>query len=279
MDHDLQLILKYLYEERGYDFSGYRSPTLDRRVRQRLSATKSSNFSEYRRYIEKRRDELDHLLSTLTIKVSKFFRDTLTFEYIANEILPALISEKIQKDDRSLRIWSAGCATGEEAYSMAILIHGLQKKDAPPLNLHIFATDIDQAALSKAQEAAYPLRSLEDTKHGLVEKYFTREGDLFTLLPEIRQAVSFSQYDLLDTRSYMPPESVYGNFDIVFCRNVMIYFCIDYQNIIFDKLYRSLTESGYLVLGKAESPTIKYQKYFSRIDSYGHICQKREVNR
>jgi len=275
MDHELQLILKYLHKERGFDFSGYRSPTVDRRIKQRLIATQSGNLSEYLEYLEKNQDELDHLLSTLTIKVSRFFRDTMTFEYIANEILPALILEKIQKGDHSLRIWSAGCSTGEEAYSMAILIHKLREKDIPQLNLHLFATDIDRAALSKAQEAVYLLKSLEDTKHGLVEKYFTRAGDLFTLLPEIRQAVRFSQYDLLDTRSYVPPESVYGNFDIVLCRNVVIYFIIDQQNIIFDKLYRSLAESGYLVLGKAESPTIKYQKYLRRINSYGHIYQKR----
>jgi len=274
MDHDLQLILKYLHEERGYDFSGYRYPTVDRRVKQRLAAAKSGSFSEYLRFLKKNRDELDHLLSTLTIKVSRFFRDTLTFEYIANEILPALISEKIQKDDRSLRVWSAGCATGEEAYSMAILIHGIREKEAPLLNLHLFATDIDRTALSKAQEAVYPLKSLEDTKLGLVEKYFTRKGDLFTLIPEIRQSVSFSHYDLLDTRSYVPSESVYGNFDIVLCRNVMIYFCINQQNILFDKLYRSITENGFLILGKAESPPIKYQKCFRKINSYGHVYQK-----
>jgi len=274
MDHDLQLILKYLHEERGYDFSGYRYPTVDRRVKQRLAAAKSGSFSEYLRFLKKNRDELDHLLSTLTIKVSRFFRDTLTFEYIANEILPALISEKIQKDDRSLRVWSAGCATGEEAYSMAILIHGIREKEAPLLNLHLFATDIDRTALSKAQEAVYPLKSLEDTKLGLVEKYFTRKGDLFTLIPEIRQSVSFSHYDLLDTRSYVPSESVYGNFDIVLCRNVMIYFCVNQQNILFDKLYRSITENGFLILGKAESPPIKYQKCFRKINSYGHVYQK-----
>ncbi|MEW5802748.1 MAG: CheR family methyltransferase [bacterium] len=183
MDRELQLILKYLHAECGFDFSGYRSPTVDRRVKQRLAATRSSSFSEYLRYLEKSRDELDHLLSTLTIKVSRFFRDTLTFEYIANEILPTLISEKIRNDNHSLRVWSAGCATGEEAYSMAILIHGLKEKDVPPLNLHI--------------------------------------------------------------------------------------------NIIFAKLYRSLAESGYLILGKAESPIIKYQKCFRKINGYGQVYQKR----
>lgn len=162
---------------------------------------------------------------------------------------------------------------------MAILIHDLRKKELPQLNLHIFATDIDQSALSSAQGATYPLKSMRDTKHGLVEKYFTREGDTFTVIPEIRKAVSFSQYDLLDKKTYAPPESVFGNFDIVLCRNVLIYFCLEYQHILLDKLFRSLAEGGYLILGKAESPTGKYQNHFKRMNAYSHVYHKEKISR
>jgi chemotaxis protein methyltransferase CheR len=218
---------------------------------------------------------LDHLLDVLTIHVSRFFRDTLTFELIADRILPAVLLEKIRAQDPSLRIWSAGCAMGEEPYSMAILIRELLEKEKVAMNLHLFATDIDTKVLADAAKALYPLASVENIKHRLLMKYFTPEGASFRLIPEIREGVTFSLYDMLDKKHTVPPESVFGNFDLVFCRNLLIYFNSEYQETILTKLHRSLAGNGYLVLGEAEAPTLAWQCHFDRVFDFSPIYRKR----
>jgi chemotaxis protein methyltransferase CheR len=268
-------ILDYLMARRGFDFSGYHPAMLARRIGQRLTATACKDFSEYLSCLQENPAELDHLIDVITINVSRFFRDTLTFELIADRILPSLVREKAAARDQSLRIWSAGCARGEEPYSLAILIHELLEKEGPAVNLHLFATDIDGRALADAGNALYPLSSVENIKHRLLTKYFTPEGTSFRLLPRIRELVTFSLYDMLDKKHGVPPESVFGNFDLVLCRNMLIYFNIEYQEAIFEKLYHSLANEGCLILGEAEAPTMAYRRHFSRILDFSPIYRKR----
>ena len=203
-------ILDYLMEKRGFDFSGYHPPMLEPRIRQRLIATSSTDFSAYLSYLQRNDAELDHLLDVLTINVSRFFRDTLTFELTDDRILPAIIREKTQMQDHSLRVWSAGCARGEEPYSLAILIHELLRKEEVAMNPHIFATDIDCGVLNDARRAVYPLASVCRMKYRLLTRYFTPEGASFRLIPEIRELVHFSHYDMLDKKRGVPPVSVFG---------------------------------------------------------------------
>lgn len=274
-DGGLKPILDYLLEKRGFDFSGYHPAMLERRIGQRLAATSSKDFGDYLCCLQRNAPELDRLLDVLTINVSRFFRDTLTFELIADRILPAMVRDKIQARDHSLRVWSAGCARGEEPYSLAIIIHELLRKEEVAMNLHLFATDIDGGALVDAGGALYPLSSVENIKHRLLTKYFTPEGISFRLMPEIKERVTFSLYDMLDKKHGVPPESVFGNFDLVVCRNLLIYFNTEYQETIFEKLYHSLANHGYLILGEAEAPTMTYRRHFSRVLDFSPIYRKR----
>ena len=274
MNRELETILNYLNEERGFDFSGYRQSMIERRLEKRFRPTKCENYNEYGRYLQKHPDEFDNLIDVLTINVSRFFRDTLTFEYIAGKVLPEIVHRKTETKDRSLRVWSAGCSMGEEPYSIAILISELFEKEKLDLHVHIFATDIDGAILKKAQKGIYAFESIQNVKYRLLKKYFTIEKDAFTLLPEIKELVTFLPYDMLDKRSYVPPESVFGSFDLVFCRNVLIYFTTEYQDIIFDKLYRSLTQNGYLILGEVEIPSQRFQRYFTKDNEFCHIYHR-----
>lgn len=274
MNNDLKRILNYLNEKRGVDFTGYRATMLERRVRQRFPFTKCKNCNNYFHYLQENPDELNNLIDALTINVSRFFRNALTFEYIADRILPAIFYQKKENINRSLRIWSAGCSMGEEPYSVAILINELFEKEVLKFDVSIFATDIDGKILKKAQKAAYPFESIKNVKYGLLEKYFVSKKNSFQLISGIRDLVSFSSYDILDKKSYAPPESIFGAFDMVFCRNVLIYFNMEHQDLIFDKLYRSLAQHGYLILGEAEIPSAKYQRCFGRVNECCHIYQK-----
>ncbi|MEI6154960.1 MAG: protein-glutamate O-methyltransferase CheR [Deltaproteobacteria bacterium] len=240
MNKTLKPILDYLLEKRGFDFSGYHPAMLERRIAQRLPATACNDFNEYLSCLQRNTDELDQLIDVITINVSRFFRNTLTFELIADKILPAIVREKTRLQDYTLRVWSAGCAMGEESYSLAILIHELLEKERLDMNLHIFATDIDTRVLKDAKKAVYPPTSIENIKHRLLTKYFVQEGTSFRLIPEIKKLVTFTHYDMLDKKHSVPPESVFGNFDLVLCCNLLIYFNTEYQETIFEKLYRSL---------------------------------------
>jgi chemotaxis methyl-accepting protein methylase len=271
----LKPILDHLFKKRGFDFSGYHPAMLERRIGQRLAATSCKDFSDYLSCLQRKDDELDRLLDVITINVSLFFRNTLTFELIADRILPEIIREKTGTLDHSLRVWSAGCAKGEEPYSLAILIHELLEKEEVAMNLHLFATDIDGRALADAGKAIYPLGSVENIKHRLLTKYFTAEGSSFRLIPAIKKLVTFSFYDMLDKRHGVPPESVFGNFDLVLCRNLLIYFNIEYQETILEKLYHSLAKNGILILGEAEAPTTMYRHHFSRVFDFSPIYRKR----
>jgi chemotaxis protein methyltransferase CheR len=274
MTEDLKLILQFLNKKRGFDFSGYRISMVERRIQQRFASIKCESSNDYLHYLKENSDELDHLIDALTINVSRFFRDTLTFEYIADRILPAIFHEKKKAADGSIRVWSAGCAKGEEPFSIAILIQELLDKEGLKSKTSIFATDIDSKILEKAQKEAYPFDSIKSMKYRLLKKYFTSEGEAFQLMPIIRNLVSFSVYDILDKKSYAPPDSIFGGFDMVFCRNVLIYFDTEHQDKIFEKLYRSLTQNGYLILGEAEIPSTKYQRRFRKVNECCHIYQK-----
>ena len=249
MNSDLTQVLNYLNKKRGFDFSGYRASMVGRRMEKRLTPSKCADFPEYLEYLKQHPHELDNLVDVLTINVSRFFRNTLAFDYVADKILPAVVTGKLSGLDPSLRIWSAGCATGEEPYSIAILIQELQRKEKFNLSVNIFATDIDERALKKAKKAVYPYANIKSIKYRLLKRYFEDQGEHFQLSPEIQKMVAFSPYDMLDKRGYAPPESVFGGFDMIFCKNVLIYFTREYQDRIFDKLHRSLANGGYLGAG------------------------------
>ena len=183
--HMLKKILSHLNEKRGFDFSGYRLSMLERRIQKRVFGTSCSNFDEYLKYLEINPKELDNLIDVLTINVSNFFRNTLVFEFISKKIIPELFLTKTTEYNNSLRIWSAGCSFGEEPYSMAILINEFLEKEESSILPTIFATDIDKKALKRASEGSYSVSSVVEVKYGLLNKYFTKDGNNYKINSQI----------------------------------------------------------------------------------------------
>ena len=267
-------IIHILHKNRGLDFSGYRNSLLNRRIQKRVIATNSADVKEYLEYLELNDIEVDKLIDLFTINVSRFFRDTLDFEYLSDYSLPTLFTDKIKAGDNSLRVWSAGCSTGEEPYSIAILIKEIIEKENLDFKTTIFATDIDKNALGSAKQAFYSFDSIKNVKYRLLKKYFLSQGSGYKLKSELAEMVTFSEYDILDKKSFVPPVSVYGSFDLVLCRNLLIYFNYEYQARIFDKLYRSLNKNGYLFLGEAEIPIEKFKNRLTRETNFCKIYRK-----
>jgi len=256
-------ILNILKDERNFDFYAYNPGMLERRIQNRIIRSGAKSPQKYLTLLKTDPAEPTHLIENFMINVSRFFRDPLSFEFLAKLLPPASFSAKLKRGDRSFRIWSAGCSHGEEPYSVAILLKEWMQHEKLALNVELFATDYDAIALAKARLGVFPADSIVDMKHGLVERYFRQNANgFFEVAPEIKAMVQFSEYDLLDHNSYVPSDSIFGEFDLVLCRNVLIYFNKEYQEFIFAKLHRALAIQGMLVLGESEIPFAQFGKKF-----------------
>jgi chemotaxis protein methyltransferase CheR len=234
-----QKMKKLLNETVGLDFNGYREEYLKRRFSIRLRATGTETYRRYVRYLQKNPDEYNRVIDNLVINYTSFFRDKDVYGYLEKSVLPRLFKSN------KVRIWSAGCATGEEPYSLAILVHKLLGEKLANYDVEILASDLDEDALDKAAKAEYIRKQLNGMRASLIAKYFSNNGELYQVKDFVKQLVSFEKHDL------MKPALRKG-FDLIVCRNVMIFFSRESQQQIHMHFYNALQEGGYLVIGKAE---------------------------
>jgi len=238
-------LLRELRDRRGIDFGSYKTPTLLRRLNRRLVATGQPDIAGYLRYLRANPDEERLLIGSFLIKVTRFFRDTHLYDYLQTEILPELIAQSIS-NGRELRLWSAGCATGEEAYSLALLVAEALGSTSNP-GVRIFATDLDEDAIAFARRGIYSATSISNVPVDLVDKYFTPKDGAYEVRKAIRSLVVFGQHNL----GQRPP---FPHVDLVLCRNVLIYFTASLQQQALDAFAYSLRDGGFLVLGTSETP-------------------------
>ena len=261
----LRTFLNHVHEFSGLDFTPYKPATILRRLKRRMVATNSPSLEAYLRYLERQPEEYQHLISTFLIKVTEFFRDRELFETLRREILPQLI-EHARNGSKDLRIWSAGCATGEEAYSIAVLIADALGEELPQFTVRIFATDLDAQAIAFARRGIYSRAALASAPQDLVDRYFSQLDSDFEVQKRVRSMVVFGQHDL-GRRAPFP------HMDLVLCRNVLIYFASDLQKRVLQLFAYSLRNSGVLVLGKAET-TSPLPEFFTPINSLLHIYRR-----
>ncbi len=258
----LELIFKGLRARYGIDFSHYRQNTIKRRLARRMAVTNCDNYSDYFSYLEKDPEEYEQLFKDLTIKVSRFFRNRAVFEILSDKIFPDIMSAKESKNDSTLRIWCTGCSFGEEVYSVAItLVEYLKKygKKIDDYSISIFGTDIDGEALKRARAGVYDDEAVKEVKREILNIYFSsnhpiiQSSNSYMVIDSIKKMVSFSEHDLVSKTKISPPTGIVANYDLIFCRNLLIYFSKLLQKRAFSNLFNSLNPGGYLVLGKSES--------------------------
>lgn len=274
MPYDMELIFAYVKLKRGFDLSGYRTAFVESRIRDSALQAGYESAARYVQHLKANDPELDRLLAQLTVNVSRFFRDPLTFCYLDERVIPEILNRKRETGNRLLRIWSAGCASGEEPYSVAILLDEHLCKEERPFELNLFATDVDPKAVALGKTAAYDPESLENVSFKRMNQYFTQKQKRYSLNPAIQRQVLFSVHDLSDERSSVPPESIYGDFDILLCRNVLIYFDLKRQERIFEKFLRAVPPGGYLVLGEVEMPPPDFRRHFTPVNPCCRIYQR-----
>ncbi|MBI5416379.1 protein-glutamate O-methyltransferase CheR, partial [Candidatus Poribacteria bacterium] len=225
-------------------------------------------------FLKSHPEEFDNLINTISVDVSSFFRNPIVFEIINQDIIPDIIKRKELNKNREIRIWSAGCGKGEEPYSIAILINMNIKNELNKWFINIFGTDINKNALLSARHGIYPQESFETTKLGILNKYFTSHKQGYEINSSIREMVHFSCYDLTSKDTISPPDSVFGTFDIILCRNVLIYFSQELQEKVLNQLSSSLAKNGYLILGESESLLNGLKSKFSILDNRNKIYKK-----
>jgi two-component system CheB/CheR fusion protein len=242
----LRPILEIVGKQTNIDFRPYKSSTILRRIARRMSLAHCDTLQDYAAYLQAHREEVAELVMALLIKVTEFFRDQEAFEYIREHILPELI-EKGRRHGRVLRLWSAGCATGEEPYSLALLIADMLGAELSEWNVKIFATDLDEGAISFARRGIYPHNVLKKVPADLRVRFFDTIDHGLQITKPLRQLVIFGLQDI--SRGVPFPR-----IDLAICRNLLIYFKPELQQVVLDLFAYSLQHSkGYLFLGKAET--------------------------
>lgn len=272
MDPERVNHLKQLVERRtGCKFSNYNSGTFERRLLRRMSALDIHDIDEYEAYLQKNPMEFQSLLHSLTIKVSEFFRDTEIFDCLEQQIIPEIFERHAQLNDHNIRIWSTACAYGEEVYSTAILIfeylQRMDEKEREKWNITLLGTDIDFMAIAKAMKAVYPIQSIKDvlSAHPNAFQRITSMPEHMQVIPEIQTMAQFVCFDITTVKYLAPPIGIFTEYDIIYCRNVLIYY--DYQQKLetLHRLCECLNSNGYLVLGKSESMPDELLKYLTPI--------------
>ncbi|WP_423792167.1 CheR family methyltransferase [Methanocaldococcus indicus] len=258
-------LLQYIKTTLKIDVTQYKDNYIIRRLKVRMKATKCSSFKEYYEYLRTHPEEKEKLEETLTVNVTEFWRDITVYKELM-KIIDNFIKDKSR---RKLRVWSAGCSSGEEPYGVAIIIlESMKKNNRKMFDAKITGTDIDKEVLNKARRGVYHIKQLRNLPANIIQKYFTKLNDEeYMIKPEVKRLVTFKIHDLIKD----PPLK---NMDIVMCRNVIIYFDKKTQAELFLKFYEALNPGGFLILGKTEILHGKAKELFKTYNARERIYQK-----
>src|SRR3954454_11362091 len=263
-DASFEALLEFLKRTRGVDFTGYKRSSLERRFRRRMDAVGAGSYGDYLDHLEVNPQEFDLLFETLLINVTEFFRDAPAWEHLRDEVLPRLLAEKPAEE--SIRVWSAGCASGQEAYTCAMVFAELLGLDAYRERVKIYATDIDEDALAQARLAVYTAKEMESVPAELREKYFDRADQRLGFRKGLRRTVIFGRNTLVQ-------DAPISRLDLLVCRNTLMYFNAETQARVLRQFHFALLDSGALMLGRSEM-MISHRELFTAGDLKKRIFVK-----
>ncbi|GAB2575665.1 chemotaxis protein CheR [Paractinoplanes abujensis] len=255
-DPHFEALLVYLKESRGFDFTGYKRSSLIRRVDRRMSQVGAADYQEYVDYLQVHPDEFTTLFNTILINVTAFFRDPDAWDYLAKDVLGPMLAAK--PADAPIRIWCAGCASGEEAYTLAMVLAELIGLEAFKDRVKIYATDVDEEQLNDARQATYGDREMEAVPPELAERYFEPVNGRQAFRKDMRRSVIFGRNDLVQ-------DAPISRIDLLTCRNTLMYFNAETQAKILGRFHFALRDEGVLFLGKAEM-LLSHASLFTPID-------------
>lgn len=263
-ESDLATVYRLFRHRYGVDFSQYRFTTMGRRIDRRMKLLHIANLKEYSQLLEEDKEELELLYRDLLVEVTSFFRDSAAFHLLRRDIIPNIVDQS--SEDDSIRIWVPGCATGEEAYSIAMLFHEAATRRMARPDIKVFATDVFRGSLESASSGIYSGEALTKVPADLRQRYFVRHGDLFQVSKDLRKIVVFAPHDITKD----PP---FTKIDFLSCRNVLIYFDPEVQKRVIANFHFALRVHGHMFLGSSESVG-DYSREFEALDSHWRVFSK-----
>jgi two-component system, chemotaxis family, CheB/CheR fusion protein len=263
-DPAFEALLVYLKEARGFDFTGYKRSSLMRRVGRRMDQISIADYAEYLDHLQVHPEEFTALFNTILINVTSFFRDVEAWDYLRAEVLPSILT--VADQDMPLRVWSAGCASGEEAYSLAMMLAEALGPEDFRHRVKIYATDVDQDELTQARHASYGEREIRGLPPELLDKYFELNTNRYTFRQDLRRSVIFGRNDLIQ-------DAPISRIDLLVCRNALMYFNAETQSRILSRFHFALTNGGVLFLGKAEM-LLSHTNLFVPVDLKRRLFRK-----
>lgn len=245
-------IMRVMDKEHGLDITFYALHFLRKSIAKRVLATRLKSAEAYAGLLAVNPTEAAEFHASLRISYTEFFRNPLVFGMLEERILPSLIAAKKKGDRSEIRIWSAGCATGQETWSIVILLDELTRGWEPPLAYRVFASDLSGENLAVARAGEYSAKAVGNIRVRQLENCFFKQGESHVISPRLRTLVDFGPHDLLDKNSACPAASIYGDFDLILCCNLLFYYRPEVQHQILDKFTRALSPGGYFVTDDSE---------------------------
>jgi two-component system CheB/CheR fusion protein len=264
-DRHFDQLLEYLKQNRGFDFSGYKRASLMRRIDKRMQLVGCANCSDYIDYLEVHPSEFDHLFNAILINVTSFFRDAAPWEFLQAEIIPTIVVGK--ETEEPIRVWCAGAASGEEAYTIAMVLAEVVGAEAYRDRVKIYASDVDDEALALARSANYSERQVANIPQSLLTEYFDKKDDRYIFRKEYRRNVIFGRHDLVQ-------DAPISRVDLLTCRNTLMYFNTETQSRILTRFHYALNPGGFLLMGKAEM-LYSHGTLFQPLDLRSRVFVKR----
>jgi len=258
-------LLQYLLDARGFDFHGYKPASLARRIRKRMEVVKIEGYGAYKEYLEVHPTEFVTLFNTILINVTGFFRDPAAWDVLRTKAIPQIVGLKTSEEP--IRIWSAGCATGEEPCTIAMLLAEELGDDEFRQRVKIYATDVDEEALNTARHAAYNERQIEDVPPDYVERYFEHIDGLYYFRKDFRRSIIFGRHDLIN-------DAPISRIDLLTCRNTLMYLNSETQARVLARLHFALNDAGFLLLGRAETLMAVQGQMFVPVDLKRRLSRK-----
>jgi two-component system CheB/CheR fusion protein len=263
-DAAFENLIRYIQESRGVDFRGYKRTSLRRRIALRMEHLHVDTFADYHAFLEAHPQEFIDLLNTVLINVTSFFRDPDAWDALKTQVLPQLVVPDRNRDQ--LRLWSVGCASGQEPYSLAMLLCEQLGNEEFTRRVKIYATDLDEAALATARHAAYLPRDVAGVPEALLSKYFERTNNHYLVNRDFRKSVIFGRHNIVN-------DAPISRIDLLICRNLLIYLETETQDVVLPRLHYALIDDGVLFLGKAETQLAR-SRLFTGVDMKHRLFRK-----
>lgn len=268
-------IVSMMLEIYDTDISVFSGSLLEDTLKNRIDATVQGEAELYPAYLAVHSTEAIALKSAFHNSYSVFYRDPHTFSFLHQYVLPRILVCKVKTNDPEIRIWSAGCAAGQEAYSLAMIADDVLKNSGGKVKFRVFATDRLPFELEIAHRAEYNSEQLQNLPYRYIQDYFTHNAGVYSIGKNLKKNVEFSEYDLLDKNSTAPPVSIFGDFDLVMCSNVLLYYSARVQKMMLEKFERTISDGGFLATSESETGIVNTSAGFRHYMSPAAVFVKR----